>query len=450
MERDQRQMSSGTEDFEVIKEKIKSKPLNRKKLVRRTVITASMALIFGTIACVTILVLEPVINNLMYPKKEQTPITFPEEQEEVLPEDFLTEEDILNEGEDSEPLPYLGEGPLTMEQLEQFMGNVVFDLNDYKRVQNWLYEIAELGMRSMVTVSGVTNDVDWFNDEYSSTDDAYGVIVAKDTENLYILAPFEHVSNADSIKVVFNDGSGVEAEIKQSDVNIGYAIFTVSVNKISQSTMSDITVATLGSSNSYYLLGSSVVAVGSIASSNNSIGYGYVTSINNQLSMMDKNFKLCTTDIFGSTKATGIVMNLSGQVIGIIDNRFNAEELQNLQSFIGISELKKTIEILSRDDKMAHLGVYGMDVTAEISEERGIPKGAYVMRIAMDSPAMQSGILSGDVITRVNSTVVTSFNDLSNALSAYNEGATVRLTVQRFSLASYQEFEVEVTLDSMQ
>ena len=34
-------------------EKIKQRPLNRRKLVRRTLITAAMAVIFGMVACFT-------------------------------------------------------------------------------------------------------------------------------------------------------------------------------------------------------------------------------------------------------------------------------------------------------------------------------------------------------------------------------------------------------------
>ena len=44
-------------------EKIKERPVNKKKLLRRTLITASMAVIFALVACFTFLVLEPVISN---------------------------------------------------------------------------------------------------------------------------------------------------------------------------------------------------------------------------------------------------------------------------------------------------------------------------------------------------------------------------------------------------
>ena len=51
-------------------EKIKERPVNKKKLLRRTLITVSMAVIFGLVACFTFLVLEPVISNWLYPEEE--------------------------------------------------------------------------------------------------------------------------------------------------------------------------------------------------------------------------------------------------------------------------------------------------------------------------------------------------------------------------------------------
>ena len=51
-----------------MKETIKQRPLNRRKLVRRTLITAAMAVVFGTVACVTFLLLEPLISNRIYPE----------------------------------------------------------------------------------------------------------------------------------------------------------------------------------------------------------------------------------------------------------------------------------------------------------------------------------------------------------------------------------------------
>ena len=86
---------------EFLREKIKQKPVTKKKLLRRTMITAVMAVVFGIIACVTFLLLEPVINNWLYPEEEAQQVQFPEETvtEEMNPEDMLTEEAVEQESE---------------------------------------------------------------------------------------------------------------------------------------------------------------------------------------------------------------------------------------------------------------------------------------------------------------------------------------------------------------
>ncbi len=72
-------------------ERIKERPVNKKKLFWRTMTTAAMAVVFGLIACVTFLLLEPVISNWLYPEEEPEPVTFPEDQVEINPEDMLVD-----------------------------------------------------------------------------------------------------------------------------------------------------------------------------------------------------------------------------------------------------------------------------------------------------------------------------------------------------------------------
>ena len=73
-----------------LREKIKQKPVNKKKLLRRTLITVAMAVVFGLVACFTFLILEPVISNRLYPEEEAQEVQFPEETvtEEMKPEAF--------------------------------------------------------------------------------------------------------------------------------------------------------------------------------------------------------------------------------------------------------------------------------------------------------------------------------------------------------------------------
>lgn len=134
-----------------ISEKIKVKPVNKKKLIRRTIITISMAIIFGLVACVTFLVLEPVISNWLYSEEElQTQIVrFPEDKEEMSPEEMLAE-NLPTESPEPTPVPTptpepeQGEGEETVvlgeEQIQDILSQVTFDLDHYKEMYGALSE----------------------------------------------------------------------------------------------------------------------------------------------------------------------------------------------------------------------------------------------------------------------------------------------------------------------
>ena len=89
-------------------EKIKERPVNKKKLLRRTLITVSMAVIFGLVACFTFLVLEPVISNWLYPEEEPQVVVFPEDQDEMSPEQMLAE-NMQQENQNSQSSSVPGE-----------------------------------------------------------------------------------------------------------------------------------------------------------------------------------------------------------------------------------------------------------------------------------------------------------------------------------------------------
>ena len=70
-------MDEKNTDF--MKEEIRQRPVNKKRLLRRTAITVFLAVLFGAVACTVFLRLEPVINNAINPSEEPAPVTFPEE-----------------------------------------------------------------------------------------------------------------------------------------------------------------------------------------------------------------------------------------------------------------------------------------------------------------------------------------------------------------------------------
>ncbi|MDE7283419.1 MAG: S1C family serine protease [Lachnospiraceae bacterium] len=432
-----------------LREKIKQKPVNKKKLLRRTIITASMAVVFGIVACLTFLILEPVINNWLYPEEppEEFPeleIQFPEEivtqEEEMGPEDMLTEEMIEEETE-----------PVELEdaQIEELLAQVKFGLDEYQAVYDELANLTKNINRSLVTVTGVTSDVDWFNNPYENEANASGVIVANNGRAMLILVSMNNIKGAERILVSFYDNTRAEVDLVQKDESTGLAVLSVPLTSIEKRTMDIIDIASLGSSSTGNLLGTPVIALGSPTGASGSVSYGIITSAGITVDKVDSAYKMISTDIYGSRSATGVIVNLKGKVIGIIDNSYNSRDRENMISAYGISELKKTITKLSNNQARAYLGIHGADVPREANLESGVPLGAYVKEIEMDSPAMTAGIQSGDVIIKIGDMEIGNYIELLNVLYNAMPDDVIAVTLKRQGMDGFQEMRVEVTLGEM-
>lgn len=422
-----------------LREKIKQKPVNKKKLLRRTVITVVMAVVFGLVACFTFLILEPVISNNLYPEEEAKEVQFPEEtaSEEMKPEDMLVEEEVQQE-----------EAAVTEEketqQIEQILSQMEFGLDEYKNVYEQLAALANTASRAVVTVTGVSSDVDWFNDTYENEASASGVIVANNGRAMLILVSERALKEAESIEVTFCDQAKAEAAVIQRDSITGLAVLSVPLLSIGEDTMDVIDIAKLGSSNKADLLGSPVIALGSPLGTSGSISYGIVTSVGSYIDQPDSAYRMIMTDIYGGSSATGILIDLNGMVIGVIDSATRNSDMPNLLTAYGITELKKTIERLSNNRESGYLGVHGCDVPEEVARDMQIeiPAGAYIKNIEMDSPAMAAGIQSGDVVIAADGNEILSYAELLNVLNNSAPQDVLPLTISRQG----REMEADVTL----
>ena len=478
--------SEAASDFEFLQEKIKERPINKKKLLRRTLITASMAVLFGLLACLSFLLLEPVLNNWLYPEEEPEIVTFPQEQNEMLPEDMLTEgttastEEIEKDATEvavSEPQTkdaasediaigypshqenaeadgaigreehskdsvlgdegaYVGgayEGDLEQETVP------IEPLRPYQAQYAELYKIYSKVESSMVTVTAVHSEVDWFNNTYQSEGTTAGVIIANNNRELLILSKKSSLNDAELIRVSFCDGSDAEAVIKQYDQNTDLAVLAVDLKNITSETLASVTVVTLGSSVSSGITGTPIIAIGNLFGYKDTVCYGMITSRGNVITMADSEYKLMTTDIYAGTNPSGILVNMNGEVIGIIDNSHNNDDTRNLLSAVEITELKGLITKLSNGEHIPYLGIYAQDISAQIRTEMGLPQGAFIVDIDMDSPAMLKGIQKGDILVQVGSQEIKSAADYMNVLRNTKADSSINIVVRRESVNAYEE-----------
>ncbi len=461
-------------EINFLQEKIKERPVNKKKLIRRTVITVVMAMVFGLVACVTFSLLEPVISKIIYPEKETGIVRFPEEEEELNPEDMAVDDaelQIIQEEADSNPendpeqdenavLPKPpvsdeedGQGELTEEgQAEEEIPPE--ELAKMMALENHLALYQALGdlkaeiEKSMVTVTTVTSDVNWINDIPENTGTSSGLIVADNGRELLILADYAELKDKEKIAITFWDTIQAEAAVKEVDTTTGLTILSVPLSSFTQEERENITYASLGSSLGKSLIGQPVMAIGSPAGVGGSISYGMVTSQGTALGLRDSNYKLLMTDIYGSSSASGVIANMQGQIVGILYNDYENPDMQNQLCAIGITELKRTIEKLSNGEQMVYLGIHGAEMNTSIYDAYKLPRGAYVRSIDIGSPAMSAGVQSGDIITKINNTDILSHADLVNFLMQSGVGQTLTLNIARQGQAEgeYQEMTMEVVL----
>ena len=441
-------------------EKIKERPINKGKLVRRMLLTAAMAVIFGLVACFTFLALEPVLNKWMNPEEELPKVYFPEETEEMSPEEMLLESIIessveLGNIEEDDPEGSTEtddpeKAALDEEQIRKLLSEVKLNVVSYRQMYSSMTEYTKTLQRSMVTLTGITSRVDWFNDVNESSNRSSGIIIYNNTKELLILADYSSIANSERLNITFCNGAETMAELKCRDPETGLAVVTVQIEVLPENFLEDvIAIAKPGSSNHGNIVRTPVIALGSPMGTVNSMGYGVITSASAQAFEVDANYRLLQTDIVGSPMADGVLFNLYGQFVGIITKDYPSEGMENLITAYGITDLKKRMEKLSNDQPFTYAGIYGNSVSLSAHEELNVPYGAYVRDIDMDSPAMRAGIQKGDVIIQMDEYVINNFSDYVSFMHVKNPETTVRVTILRMAQAGYKEMQVDMTLEEL-
>lgn len=419
--------------FSFINEKIKDKPLNKRRLLIHLAYIAGVAAVFGLVASLVFAFFQPKFSQMMYPEQEPV-VTIPkDEMEETESTEESGTESTEQEATEIVDVPVVEE----------------FDIEDFQRLQNELYAVGREANKFVVTVTGVKSDTDWFNNAYESKGQASGIIIADNGKELLILTERKVISGAEEIYVTFINDAAVEATMKKYDGNTGIAVLSVPRSSVDAETMGAIAVAELG--NSYVTpQGMLAIAVGSPLGTNYSILIGNITSTTNTISTVDANYTVFTTDIVGSSDGSGALINVKGQVIGLVMQGYSSEGERNTLTAISISELKTVIEMLSNNEDIPYIGLEMTTVTNEIAKEYDIPKGAYVKEVKMDSPAMAGGIQKGDVIVRMDGEPIYTVDGYESRLLDLTPGDSVKVVVERQSASGYKQVTCTVDVSTLQ
>lgn len=406
---------------EFIREQIKNKPVNRKKAAAKVGICAICGAVFALAAAVTFVLAEPVVRKILCPQEEENPDSV---------NTYIADTEGVTEFEQSDP-------DVTSQAQESL------SIADYQTLQNQLYAIGSQANHSIVTVTSVVSNTDWFHNSYESEGQGSGVIIQENASEVLILTEQKVITDPSRITVTFIDGTTAGAVMKKYDGNTGIAVLNVARSDISDSTLDTISIAEFGNSNGV-TKGSIVIALGSPLGTNYSILTGNVTSTDNEISTIDHNYSIFTTDIVASKSSSGILINVSGQIVGMVMQDYSNSSEENTLIAVSSTELKSMIDMLAEGKDIPYLGMTVTTVTEKIEKEYDIPEGVYIKEAMMDSPAMAAGLQSGDVITKINGEKAASDTAYSSQVMKLTPGDTIPVVVQRQGADGYSEITCEV------
>lgn len=417
------------QEFSFMNEKIKDKPFYKQKWVKILATTIVLAVIFGSIASVVFVKMRSWIEK----KQEQEAMTDIE-----IPQD-TAEEVVVPEVDTSKP-----EEPVQ----ETIVVNPQITMEDYTVLYANFRGLVKDAQKSMVTVTAVSSDVDWFNEEYQNRGQCSGMIIGDNGVELLVLTKYSTIESCDGINVTFVDDTIAGAVLKKYDLTTNLAVLSVNLSDISDSTKAKIVKANLG--NSIRLeAGTPVLAVGRADGSEDSMKVGTLTSTRNKQSVVDAEYTILVTDMMKNEGADGVLINLNGEVVGIMQEQHLASNMENVLTAYGISDIKSLLEHLSNNQDIAYLGIKGMSVTNEALKS-GVPSGVYVTEVEMDSPAMKGGIQSGDVIQAINGQKVASMSELADVLSRLSNRQNITLEGRRLTKDGYKKTNYQTALSVLE
>ena len=317
----------------------------------------------------------------------------------------------------------------------------------YARVQSKLRGIADEAMKSVVTVTGVTADDEWFDITNVGSNAASGLIVADNSVSYLVLTDIDVIESAEKIAVTLPDGSVVEASFQKKDPVTGLCVISIPRDKIARQARNSLSVATLG--NSYNVnTGDTVLAVGAPMGAAGTFACGGVVSLTGSVEIVDGEYRLITTDMYGGKSGSGILINMDGEVVGIIEQEYASDDHHSITA-IPISPLKSLIEKLSNNSALSYIGIHGLDISEKAAEAQDIPSGVYVRSVEEDSPALQAGLQPGDIITSVGLGSSVTLRSLHENIMNRSPGDNVEVTVMRQGSSKYAEFDFVITIGEL-
>jgi putative serine protease PepD len=238
----------------------------------------------------------------------------------------------------------------------------------------------------------------------------------------------EHVvAGATSVKVNFQDGKSASANVLGTDPSTDVAVIHVNVPA---SELHPIPLA----NSSDAQVGDPVVAIGSPFSLPETTTAGIVSQTGRPIQApngYEIPNAIQTDAAINPGNSGGPLLDATGHVLGLndqIETNNTTASGEGSSSGVGFAipsdTVSRTANTIIAGHKVEHAYV-GVSLTANAAG------GAKISQVQPSSPATQSGLEAGDVVTAIDSRTVTSTDQFIASIDNYAPGQTVTLTINR-------------------
>lgn len=231
-----------------------------------------------------------------------------------------------------------------------------------------------------------------------------------------IIVTNDHViRGAAEIHIVLADGRKLDAEVVGSDADNDLAVLKVQ-------SKTPLPAAKLGTT-SDLMIGEKVIAIGSPFGLKKTVTVGVVSAIGRSFKADNRTFNdfVQTDASINPGNSGGPLMNIDGEVIGI--NTAIFASAQNIGFAIPADKVKRVVGELAQYGKLRPVWV-GIDVenlTPDLARRLGWDRtfGALVTSVETGSPAAESGVQRGDIVTQAGNVQVEDAEDFRVRLKSY-------------------------------
>jgi putative serine protease PepD len=252
------------------------------------------------------------------------------------------------------------------------------------------------------------------------------------------------------ITVSFSDGSKAKASVLGTDPLTDTAM-------LQAEDVEGLTPITIGKSGNLDV-GEEVVAIGSPFGLDSTVTSGIVSALNRPVDVGSDGqgnstvYPAIQTDAaINPGNSGGPLVNMSGQLVGINSSiRTNGTGAESgsigLGFAIPIDEVLPIIDQMKNGETPTHarLGITVGDVAAQPGSGAEVAEGAQIQEITNGSAAGSAGLEGGDVITKIDDTLITGSDSLVATIRSYRPGDEVKVTYVRDG----NEHTTTLTLDS--